>query len=260
MKNTQQIKIKIINLFVKNVKGSYPDVSKANKGHDGKSGHWLETRMGIKHNSKNEADLYGFEMKNNTTSKTTFGDWSADYYIFKDLKYFSKDRAEVNRDKFMRIFGGQSSEYEGRYSWSGRSAPKIKGYNDFGQKLVVDKKNNILAIYSYSKDIRKDKSKSVPHIMQRDNLTLARWHVESMTIKLERKFNNLGWFKCICDKKTGIYTNIIFGGPIDFKSWIAGVKKGLIYFDSGMHIGNKRPYSNWRADNKYWDLLVTDKY
>jgi len=57
-----------------------------------------------------------------------------------------------------------------------------------------------------------------------------------------------------------VYTKIIFGEPINFKTWILGVKKGLIFFDSGMHVGNKRPYSEWRASNKYWVSLVTSSY
>jgi hypothetical protein len=256
-----QIIIKqIVQLFLDNVKGRSPDVTKQNQNHDGRKGHWLETQMGILHNSKNDPDIYGYEMKNNTTSKTTFGDWSPNYYIFKDENYFSKDKRIINRDKFMRIFGGPSKEYEGRYSWSGACAPKINRFNNFGQTLLVDRDNNILAVYSYSKDMRPDKKNIVPLNMQKDDLILARWDMEHIKNKLERKFNKLGWFKCEIDKSTGIYTSIVFGGPIKFSAWIRGVKNGLIYFDTGMHIGNNRPYSNWRADNKYWDSLINARY
>lgn len=47
---------------------------------------------------------------------------------------------------------------------------------------------------------------------------------------------------------------------MSFKSWLNGVKTGSIIFDSGMHVGNNRPYSNWRASNKYWDSLVIGEY
>jgi hypothetical protein len=257
---SQEIVKKIVKLFFNNVKGKTPDVTNQNQNHDGRKGHWLETQMGIKHNSNNDADIYGYEMKNKTTSKTTFGDWSADYYIYKDEKYFPKDRSIVNRDKFMTIFGGPSTEYEGRYSWSGKCAPKVKKYNDVGQTLIVDKNKNILALYSYSKDMRKDKNKIIPKKMQIDGLILARWDMLSIKNKLERKFNKRGWFKCEMDKKINIYMSIVFGGPIKFSSWIRGVENGLIYFDSGMHIGNIRPYSNWRADNKYWESLIVARY
>ena len=43
-----------------------------NSRHDGAEGHWLETQMGVKKNSKNEPDLLDHEMKNHTKLKTTF--------------------------------------------------------------------------------------------------------------------------------------------------------------------------------------------
>lgn len=243
-----------------NVKNKKPNVSNSNKGHDGKYGHWLETQMKIPHNRNNAPDLWGFEMKNNTKTKTTFGDWNADYYIFRDPKYFNtKNKPIENRDIFMAIFGSPNPEKKNRYSWSGKPTPKIKNFNEFGQKLKIDNKNNIIAIYSFSKDKRKDKLKIIPREMQKDNLVLARWDYDSIKIKVESKFNKLGWFKCE-QNKSGIYTNIIFGKPINFETWIDGVKRGLIYFDSGMHVGNSRFYSEWRANNSYWDSLIDERY
>ncbi len=87
--STKQIKTaknKIIEKFNKKVKGKKSDTSSANKKHSGKEGHWLEKQMGVKHNADTLPDIDGFEMKNSTTSKTTFGDWSADYYICKDSR------------------------------------------------------------------------------------------------------------------------------------------------------------------------------
>lgn len=57
-------KQRIITLFINNVKGIDISLQEYNKCHDGKEGHWLESRMGIKHNAKNEPDIYGYEMKN----------------------------------------------------------------------------------------------------------------------------------------------------------------------------------------------------
>ena len=81
-------KKKILKLFKNNVLGKAPDTESFNQRHDGKDGHWLEAQMGIARNGDNAPDLFGFEMKNQTTSKTSFGDWSADYYIFKKKNFF----------------------------------------------------------------------------------------------------------------------------------------------------------------------------
>jgi len=88
-------KKKIIDLFFTNVKGKESDVSGANSRHDGKEGHWLEQQMGVAANASNSPDIYGYEMKNTTKSKTTFGDWSANEYIFKG------DTANISRDEFL---------------------------------------------------------------------------------------------------------------------------------------------------------------
>ena len=251
-----QIKQKIVKLFNEKVRGRVSDTSKSNVGHDGKDGHWLEKQMGIKHNASNAPDLWGFEMKNHTSSKTTFGDWSPN----RKLRIYRKgNEYNLNRSTFLRIFGAPNILKENRYSWSGKPVPKIGPYNSFGQKLTVDKKGNIYAIYSYDKDNRKDKSKIVPKALQQKDLVLAVWDVELMRKRVEDKFNKLGWFKCEKDKN-GVYSKIVFGDPINFETWIAGVRKGLIFFDSGMYDGNSRPYAQWRADNRYWDSLVTSTY
>lgn len=45
-----------------------------------------------------------------------------------------------------------------------------------------------------------------------------------------------------------------------YENWIKLVKQGVVFFDSGMYQGNKRPYSQWRANNSYWDSLITENY
>lgn len=249
----EEVKQKIINLFIKKVKGKKPDTSASNIRHDGKGGHWLETQMGIIHNANNAPDLHGFEMKNFTGSKTTFGDWSANYYIFKDPSY------SLTRDKFLSIFGGPNILKKNRFSWSGRSCPKINNYNIFGQKLEIDNEGNIFAVYSYENDSRVGKSITVPEIFRKEKIIIAKWDAERLKKKVEDKFNKFGWFKCEMGQD-GSYSEIVFGDPINFKKWIEGVKKGDIFFDSGMYQGNARNYSQWRADNKYWESLVTDRY
>lgn len=82
-------KEKIVELFRKHVKGKSPDVSSSHINHDGKVGHWLEKQFGISHNASNEADLLGYELKTDTGSKISFGDWSANRYVFKLLNKLS---------------------------------------------------------------------------------------------------------------------------------------------------------------------------
>jgi LlaMI restriction endonuclease len=247
-------KEKIIELFFQNVKGNYPDLSGYDAAHDGREGHWLEKKMGIKPNASNKPDLLGYEMKNNTTSKTTFGDWSANYFIYRDKEYGLN-----GRNDFLHIFGRPNPEKNMRYSWSGSPSPKIDGVNDYGQVLIIDADKNIHAKYFYSKDKRLDKRQIIPEMVKQENLTIAKWDKEKLQKKLERKFNQKGWFKCLKNSQ-GIYSEIVFGEPINYDTWIKLVATGDVIFDSGMYEGNARPYANWRSSNSFWNKLVTSKY
>lgn len=246
-------KQKIIDRFNKNVRGKTSDTNSANKKHCGKEGHWLELQMGIKPNASNKPDIYGYEMKNETTSKTTFGDWSASYYIYKDDKY------DITRDDFFDIFGKPNPKKNNRPSWSGEPCPTIHKWNQFGQKLVVDKENNIIALYNFDEDKRKRKNKIIPKSMQVSNLIIAKWSASKMKEKVESKFNNNGWFKCYKDKE-GRYCSIAFADPFNFETWIQDVKTGLVFFDSGMYKTNNRNYSQWRANNKYWEDKIVSRH
>lgn len=246
-------KKKIIELFNTNVKGKKSDVSRSNSRHDGKEGHWLEQQMGVAANADNKPDIYGYEMKNTTKSKTTFGDWSANEYVFKG------NNAEISRDEFLEIFGKPNENKGGRCSWSGEPCPKIGTYNKFGQILKIDELGNVKAIYSYSEDQRTNKSEIIPVSLQKENLTLAKWNSESLKDKLERKFNQKGWFKC--EKGSdGTYQTINFGDPINYENWLELVRNGIVFFDSGMYQGNNRNYSQWRANNSFWESLITSRY
>lgn len=246
-------KKKIIKLFNKNVRGKKSNTASSKIKHSGKEGHWLEKQMGIAQNASNSPDIFGYEMKNDTGSKTTFGDWSADFYIWKDTSY------NITRDDFLQIFGKPNLKKKGRFSWSGEPCPTISGFNTFGQKISVDRNNNIIVIYNFNKDLRANKSKVVPKNMQVNKLTLARWDVDSIKEKVEKKFNLKGWFKCLKNKNNS-YTEIVFGDPMTFGKWIEDVKSGQIFFDSGMYQTNARNYSQWRANNSYWENLITDRH
>lgn len=263
-------KTQIIDIYLQKVRGQRPDVHGANKRHDGAKGHWLEAQFGISHNADNEPDLLGYELKNQTTSnKTTFGDWSANEYIFNDPQYFDVFTGKTKiqrRDRFLEIFGKANIEKEGRLSWSGEPCPKIGKYNTFGQILVVRDNNDIVAEYSYSEDKRENKSDIVPKKLQQEHLVLALWYGDTVPVgkrgkclkrKVEDKFNQHGWFTCKTDAN-GVYNQICFGAPMCFDNWIDLVKQGVVFFDSGMYQGNKRPYSQWRANNNYWDSLITE--
>ncbi|NFE95842.1 UNVERIFIED_ORG: restriction endonuclease [Clostridium botulinum] len=262
----------LIKKFRENVKGKSPNTLDKNQRHDGKEGHWLEKQFGIEANADNKADIFGYELKNQTTSKTTFGDWSANIYIFTNLKYlnlFDGKNKKERQNSFLHIFGQANTEKGGRYSWSGTPCPKIDKYNEYGQKLEVTKDNDIIAIYSFSKDMRKDKYGIVPGQLQKEEIVLAKWFGENspstkrkdkcLKSKLEDKFDDKGWFTCK-KNNNGMYEKVCFGKPINFVSWIELVKKGIVYFDSGMYEGNPRPYSMWRASNAFWDSLIIEAY
>ena len=244
-------KSKIIDLFHSEVKGKKPVIDTYNASHAGRGGHWLENQMGIQPNSSNLPDLFGYEMKSQTSSKTTFGDWSADRYLFSNKDGFT-------RDDFLISFGS-FTEKKNRYSWSGSVCPKIGFYNDFGQILKVSADQNIVAEYSFSKDKRRDKSVIVPMRFQLENLTLAKWQGDTLRQKVEKKFNEKGWFICLKDEE-GIYSELGFGPPLSYEDFLSFVLAGEIFFDSGMYQGNKRPYSMWRATNKFWYTLIAERY
>jgi len=244
----------IVNIFMQNVYGKKPQLDKMHMNHDGKEGHWLEKQMGIIHNSNNKADLLGYEMKNETHSKTTFGDWSADYYLFNDKTY------HISRNDFLQYFGKPNPLKNNRFSWSGTPIPTIKHSSSYnGSILFIDVYSNIFIIYNFNNDPRSNKNTIIPYHLQKENLILAKWSKDNLEQKLLRKFGDKGWFKCY-KNPAGFYSKIAFGAPMDFYNWIELVKEGIVYFDSGMYQGNSRNYSQWRANNNYWESLIISYY
>lgn len=258
-------KDKIIKIFNEKVKGKTPDTTLANQRHDGKNGHWLETQMGITHNADNKPDLFGYEMKNKTSSgKISFGDWSADEYIFvADSKINTINKNFYFwRESFLKTFGKPNAEKNGRHSWSGSPCSTLYGQNTaFGQGFSIDFNGDVLIIYNYSKDTRPNKNSIVPLNMQIDNLILAKWYKESLKNKLESKFNQNGWFTVSTDK-SGKYEKIHFGDPMNYNSWISLFKNKKVFFDSGMFDDkeNTRLYSMWRATTGVWHSLIKESF
>ena len=60
--------------------------------------------------------------------------------------------------------------------------------------------------------------------------------------------------------KNNTYSEIVFGDPIYFESWMNYVEKCDIFFDSGMYQGNDRNYSQWRSVNSFSEELVQERY
>lgn len=249
-------KQKIIDLFMRNVYDKRPNVSSATASHDGKYGYWLETQMGIVHNGDNAPDLLGYEMKNDTSSgKTTFGDWSP------NEKIFSNDSI-ITREKFIKTFGHPSKDKPSRWSWSGEPVPKIDKWNNYGQTLRISNNDDIQVVYDYLKDNRRNKDSLIPDKFKDGEFILMAWTSMYMKFRVERKFNQKGWFKCLMEN--GIYKSIAFGKPFTFEEWLKAVKSGEVYLDSGMYHDdlkpNLRPYMQWRADNSYWNFLIQEIY
>ncbi|MGZ9796846.1 LlaMI family restriction endonuclease [Mycoplasma sp. 4013] len=259
-------KLELVEIFFKKIKGKTPEES--SKNHDGSKGHWLEKQFGILPNANDVADIMGYELKSDTNSVTSFGDWSANEYIFDSgnyQKYFKGENKNQRKDSFCRIFGHPNPNKDNRFSWSGKVIPKIDIYNDYGQILQITSQKDIVIIYSFSKDKREEKVDILPKQLQIENLVLAKWYgiyplenKNTLQKRINRKFNQNGWFTCK-QNQTGYY-KICFGRKISFNDWLQGVKSGDIYFDSGMYEGNTRKYSQWRASNKYWNSLIIEEY
>jgi hypothetical protein len=253
-------KNKIIQLFNENIRGKI--ITKNKSEHCGAIGHKLEKLMNIKPNSNNAPDIYGYEMKKNS-SKITFGDWSASEYIFnKEKQLIDKLNGEsiknIDKKVFMKIFGTPNKNKNNRLSWSGKCIPKYNQWNDCGQKLIVDDKDNISIIYSYDKDKRETKE-ILCNYTDKKIITIAIWKKNKMRKHVNSKYNQKGFFICKTDKD-GIYNKICFGCPITFEIFIKNIKDGIIYFDSGMYDGNSRLYSQWRASSKFWNKLIIEEY
>lgn len=247
----------IISIFIKNVKGK-PIITK-NKN-CGDEGHWLETQMGIQHNSKNEPDIRGFEMKKQS-SKITLGDFSASEYIFSsyDKRSFLNTingwnhDVSMSRTDFIHLFGTPNPLKNNRYSWSGKCVPKYGCWNDCGQTLKITDNNDICTYYSYSLDTR---GLEMPDYLKKDDILVSVWMSEKLKKNIENKFNKKGFFIC---KKTGdTFDKIIFGKPFDFTYFIKSIKEGIIIFDSGMYEGNSRNYSQFRASLGIWNTLLIE--
>lgn len=257
------IKQNIITKFNTCVKGKEIYLEGQNIKHCGKEGHWLETNMGIKHNSKNEPDINGYEMKKES-AKTTLGDFSASEYAFSKKRDLINNlnkwdnKIKLTRSEFIKTFGNPNPIKGNRYSWSGSCVPTYNNWNSNGQLLTIDKNNDIVVYYSFSKDTRAEKI-DLPVFLQKDDIVIALWKSSKMRPHIEKKFNVKGFF--ICKKIGNTYERICFGKPFNFDYFIECIKVKKIIFDSGMYDGNTRNYSQFRGSRSgFWNELITEEY
>jgi hypothetical protein len=254
----------IITLFNANVKGVEICLEGKNINHCGKEGHWLETKMGIQHNAKNEPDINGYEMKKSSINKTTLGDFSASEYAFSgknrrnDINILNNwtDDIKFNRSDFIKTFGNPNPSKENRYSWSGSCVPTYNITNTNGQILTINENNDIIIYYSFSNDTRSRKT-DFPSYLQRDNIVIALWKSSKMKPHIDNKFDKKGFF--ICKKIGNKYEEICFGKAFNFEYFIECIKNKKIIFDSGMYDGNCRNYSHFRG-SCFWKELITEEY
>lgn len=243
----------IIDIFKKNIFGKSCNI----KPYDCSEGQWLEQQFGIKSNSKNAPDIYGYELKKDS-KKITFGDWSATEYIYSKNKPTIDNinkNINITKDDFFNYFGTITNE---RLSWSGNCIPSYYNkWSDRGQIMLINKQKDILLYYSYKKDIKAlQNSINIPEcIRNKKYICLAIFAAEKMKKLVETKFNNKGFI--ICGKnKDGIYDKLSFGRPINYDLFLRLLRNKQIIFDSGMYKGNTRNYSIWRASNTVWNSLI----
>ena len=265
---TDADKQQIITLFQNNVKGVEICLEGQNLNHCGKEGHWLETKIGIKHNSKNEPDINGYEMKK-SSSKTTLGDFSASEYAFSGknkrntINHLNNwtDEIKISRSDFIKIFGNPNPSKNNRHSWSGSCVPTYENWNSNGQILTINENKDIIIYYSYSNDTRSIKVDFplflINCLNKNDKIVIALWKSEKMKSHINNKFNKKGFF--LCKKIENTYQKICFGKSFNFDHFIECIKNKKIIFDSGMYDGNSRNYSQFRG-SCFWNDLVSEEY
>ena len=227
----------------------------------GDEGHWLEKMMGIKPNSNNEPDIYGYEQKKDS-KKITYGDWQATCYLFNNNKKRPECMSDeiLSRKDFIKIFGSPNPKKKNRYSWSGSCFPKYGDeWNSYGQRLIFDDNNNLLAQYSYNNDEREEKNNFPDFIKNSDPIIIAFWSSEKLKTHIKNKFGVKGFY-ILKKNKEGEYSSICFGKTIDFEYFYNGMISKTIILDSGMYISNTRNYSQFRSNGKTWDKLITEEY
>jgi len=240
--------------FVNNLKTKIFD--NKHSSHCGSEGHFIEKCLGLEHNSKNEPDFMGWEIKKKS-NKISFGDWSASGYLFKQdelMKRVNKINTNITRDEYMKLFGSYNHKKQ-RYAWSGKCIPKVDKWN-YNGTIMKCENGNIYIFYNYMKDTRK---LDIPDIYQNKYIILQYWKYSDLKKRLENKFNKNGFvvFEKNIDNQ---YNKMLICKTIEYITFYNMFKSGKIIFDSGMYQGNNRNYSQFRANWKIIQELIFEEY
>jgi DNA-cytosine methyltransferase len=241
----EDAKLQIINIFKLNVLGKIYNKNNDKKNHNGSEGHWLETQMNITHNGKNAPDIFGYEMKCKTQSYISFGDWCPDideYGNLLKIKWWHNDQSKL---QFMKKYGNINDD-KNRWSWAVKV--KYKEYNKRGQKFIIDD-CGIFVIYNNKYDDYYDKRDIFIDTKGKD-IKVIGWSHNMMKNRVNNKFGINGYFRPI--KNKNVYIGLQFGEPIYYEEFLENVKNDNIYLDPGTHIGNNRPYMQWRSLNSWF--------
>ena len=291
MISKEESKAKIIESFLKNVVGRFPESDDLIKKHKGKKGHWLESNLGGKIDADGNADLDGFECKIES-KKISWGDWGPPYRIFCDKSYdlFRKGNAYKNMWKFVEALGVKRNDLEkGIYhSMSGEHVPTyINDSTNIG--LSLEEKNSDISIkYNFDKDLRDSKGLNVPKEFQKNNLLIYRWYGSDSSFKtfreniiennlpikvqfegknaavsleerIRRKFGVYGIVVGLYDQNKGFY-GLKFLKKIVLDDWLGFFKNKDVFYDTGLTTRNKRQYNQWRSNAKFMKTLEEDIY
>jgi hypothetical protein len=232
----------IINKFNKNLKGKKFTKDKFNK--DCEEGHFVEKNLGIKANSNNRPDLLGYECKKESRV-ITFVDKQTDIKYYEGKEFNNRDKE--TKKKYWENFTRKLDELR-IGGWN------LDTFDNYGQCLKVDQKNNINIIYNYEYDKRPNKINLVSeYYHDMNDHIIGTWKSETLKKTIEDKFNQNGFF--ICKKKNGIYESISFGKPITFTNWIKSFKEKKIYYD-GYSLLNGRWRGTFRAQKSWWYTML----
>jgi hypothetical protein len=242
-------------IFNTKLKGIKPDYV---KNHCGSEGHFIEKMLTIKHNSINEPDYKGWEIKKKS-KKISLGDWSASHYLYKQnnfMKNFNNIPINISRNDYMKYFGNYTIKKQ-RYSWSGNCVPNYNQWNYNGTTIFIDKNNNIYIVYSNKMDKR---TIYLPKLFTKQKyIILQYWKKECLKKFIENKFNKNG-FVLFEKNNNNEYSKMLIGKTINFESFIELFKNKKIIFDSGMFQGNSRNYSQFRSTYKMFEELIIEEY
>jgi len=239
--------------FLSNLKGI--KLEKKSK-HDGELGHQVEKIFGVKPNSSMKSDLSWLELKTcgKRGDKTTLWDKNPSWIYGKEDKLSNKDF----NTKFCHWFGTPKKEKGGRWSWSGTVSPQYyENWSWAGQKITLDKEENVIIIYCYEKDARPFKDEVIPEELKNKATCIARWDKRDLENHLAQKYS--ASVALITHKEEKIEECRINSRPLLYSDFLNNFRSKLIFFDSGRKEGEARNYSSFRGKKEFWLAFCSKK-